>query len=270
MKIDAEVHFWKFDKSTAPPSVRNNKLLSQHYLPEQLSQSLHRNGIDGCIAVVADDSEVDTRFLAELALTHSEIRGVVGWTDLYSLKATDKLQELRQYVAIKGFRIEPAGNEVPSMAVMQKMNECQYRLDLGFKTGGSLDAWNHFIEMHPEQIFILQNSGNPDTRTTPSPVWKTMIRQLAGNPNVYCKTAGLLTGGIDSKTWKPADFFPFLEIIFDAFGPERLLFASDWPFILVSGMYVQWKSLLEKFMEKFSPEDKDMFFGENANRLYRI
>jgi L-fuconolactonase len=270
MKIDAEVHFWKFDKSTAAPAIRNNKLLSQHYLPEQLSQSLHRNGMDGCIAVVPADSEVDTRFLAELALTHSEIRGVVGWTDLYNLKAADKLQELHQYAAIKGFRIEAAGNELPPMAVMQKIIEYQYSLDLGFKAGGSLDSWNHFIQMHSEQNFILQNSGNPDTRTAPSPVWKTMILALAGNPNVYCKTAGLLTGGIDSKTWKPADFFPFLEIIFDAFGPERLLFASDWPFLLVSGMYVQWKSLLEKFMEKFSPEDRDNFFGENANRLYRI
>ena len=270
MKIDAEVHFWKFDKSTAAPVVRNNKLLSQHYLPEQLSQSLLRNGMDGCIAVVSGDSEVDTRFLAELALTHSEIRAVVGWTDLYHLKAVDKLQEFHQYAAIRGFRIEPAGNELPSTAVMQKMNEYQYSLDLSFKDGLSPDAWNHFVQTNPEQTFILQNAGNPDTRTTPSLVWKTMIRELAGNPNLYCKTAGLLTGGIDSKTWKPADFFPFLDIIFDAFGPDRLLFASDWPFLLNSGMYVQWKSLLEKYMEKFSPEDKDKFFGENANRLYRI
>src|SRR6478752_5335858 len=126
MKIDAEVHFWKFDKSTAAPSIRNNKLLSQHYLPEQLSQSLLRNGMEGCIAVVTGDSEVDSRFLAELALTHSEIRAVVGWTDLYNLKAVDKLQEFHQYAAIRGFRIEPAGNELPSAAVMQKMNEYQY------------------------------------------------------------------------------------------------------------------------------------------------
>ena len=56
----------------------------------------------------------------------------------------------------------------------------------------------------------------------------------------------------------------------NTFGVERLMFASDWPFILLAGMYVQWKSLLEKFMEKFSPEDRDKFFGENANRFYRI
>ena len=74
----------------------------------------------------------------------------------------------------------------------------------------------------------------------------------------------------NSKSWKPADFYPFLDVLFDAFGPERLLFASNWPFILVSGMYLQWKSLMEKYMEKFSEEDLDHFFGENASRVYSL
>ncbi len=80
MHIDSEVHFWKYDKSNTNPLIRNNKILAQNYLPEQLAQSLHRNGMQGCIAVAAENLEVETRFLSELALTHPEIRGVVGWT----------------------------------------------------------------------------------------------------------------------------------------------------------------------------------------------
>jgi L-fuconolactonase len=72
------------------------------------------------------------------------------------------------------------------------------------------------------------------------------------------------------KSWKPADFYPFLDIVFDAFEPERLLYASDWPFLLLSGIYVQWKSLLEKYMEKFTEDDRTLFFGGNAARIYRL
>ena len=103
---------------------------------------------------------------------------------------------------------------------------------------------------HPEQSFILQDAGHADTKHAPSKTWETNIRELAKNQNLSCKLSGLFTQG-HRKTWKPADFYPFLEILFDAFGTERLLFASDWPFLLLSGIYVQWKSLLEKYTEKF-------------------
>ena len=72
------------------------------------------------------------------------------------------------------------------------------------------------------------------------------------------------------QNWRPADFYPFLDILFESFGPGRLLYASDWPFILLSGSYVQWKSLLGKFTENLKPEEKERFFGENARRIYHL
>jgi len=80
----------------------------------------------------------------------------------------------------------------------------------------------------------------------------------------------LLTAGSNLKSWSPKDFYPFLDILFESFGTERLLFASDWPFMLLAGIYVQWKSLIEKYMERYLPEDREKIFGENARRLYRI
>ncbi|HEY2347596.1 MAG TPA: hypothetical protein VGH64_01210, partial [Puia sp.] len=106
MKIDAEVYFWKYERQFLHPLIRENKMLRQQYLPEQIAQNLQRNGIDGCVAATAEDAEVQTRFLSELALTHPEIRGVVGWIDLYNEEADEKIQEFQQYTAIKGFRID--------------------------------------------------------------------------------------------------------------------------------------------------------------------
>jgi L-fuconolactonase len=269
MKIDAEVFFWKYEKSIGHSPVRSNKLMQQHYLPEQISQSLHRSGIDGCIALVAEPAEVETRFLSELALTHPVIRAVIGWIDLYQDKSPEKMQAFQTYAPVRGYWIETNNQTPPGPVVMGKLLEYRYSLDisLGMETNpASLSKW---ISSNPEQSFILQNCGNPDARQAPSADWEKTIRDLSKNQNLSCKVSGLLERG-NWKSWKPANFYPFLEILFESFGPDRLLYASDWPILLLSGIYVQWKSLLEKFTEKFSVEDQDKFFGENAERLYRI
>jgi L-fuconolactonase len=269
MHIDSEVHFWKYDKSNTHPLIRDNKILAQSYLPEQLAQSLHRNGMQGCVAVTAENLEVETRFMSELALTHAEIMGVVGWTDLYQEHAADKIQELHQYASLKGFQTEPETTRQPSGAVMELLSVYQYSLDLSLGAAADIPGLNNWIKTYPEQSFVLRNCGNPDGRSLSFSVWENQIRELARNENLSCKVCGLLTSA-RSKSWKPADFYPFLEVVFNTFGPGRLLYASDWPFLLVSGIYVQWKSLLEKFTEKFREEDRDLFFGENAMRIYRL
>ena len=269
MHIDSEVHFWKYDKSNTNPLIRNNKILAQTYLPEQLAQSLHRNGMQGCLAVAAENLEVETRFMSELALTHSEIRGVVGWMDLYDEQSPDKIKELGQYSALRGFQTEPADNPQPPGAVMDLLSEYHYCLDLSLGSGTNTTSLNNWINSYPEQSFILKNCGNPDGRAISFSSWENQVRELARNENLFCKVCGLLTNA-KGKSWKPADFYPVLDVVFDAFGMERLLYASDWPFLMVSGIYVQWKSLLEKYTEKFREEDRDLFFGENAMRIYHL
>lgn len=269
MQIDSEVHFWKYDRENPGPYPKGDKLLAQHYLPEQLTQSLHRNGIQGCIAVVADNQEVETRFLAELAFTHPEILGVVGWMDLYHRLAEDKMRELRQYTPIKGFQITVDLNTEPTAAVMDLLLVYQYCLEISISPATDITALSRWLQNNPEQHFILRHCGNPDTRRPATEEWKNQIRILAKHKNLSCKVSGLLTAA-RGKSWKPADFYPFLELVFEAFGPDRVLFASEWPYLLLAGIYVQWKSLLEKFTEKFAEEDRKLFFGENAMRLYKL
>jgi len=269
MKIDAEVYFWKYEKQFLHPLIRENKMLQQQYLPEQITQNLQRNGMDGCIAATAEDAEVQTRFLAELALTHPEIRGVVGWINLFDAKASDKIQEFQQYASIKGYRIEAKRLASILPSTMELVLTNQYSLDLSTGAESDLSLLKSWVTSHAEQSFILHDAGHADTKLLPSKSWETNIRELAKNQNIACKLSGLFTQG-HRKTWKPTDFYPFLEILFDAFGTDRLLFASEWPFLLLSGIYVQWKSLIEKYMERYLPEDREKIFGENARRLYRI
>ena len=269
MKIDAGVYFWKYAKTFRHPLIRENKIMQQQYLPEQLTQSLHRNGLDGCIAVAAEQEEVETRFLAELALTHTEIRGVIGWIDLYNPDVAEKIQTFHPYVPLRGFWIETGKGSVPEPSVMELLRDYQYTLDISLNKDADMSSLKKWLKDNPEQQFILQDCGNPDTKEAPGSSWETSIRELSKIQNLSCKVSGLFERG-NRKSWTPADFYPFLEILFDSFGSKRLLYASDWPFLQLSGLYVQWKSLLEKFMERYPAEDRDFFFGENAQHLYRL
>jgi L-fuconolactonase len=269
MPVDAEIHFWKYAKNMGPPMVRNNKMLQEDYLPEQIALSLSRNSIDACIAVASEPVEVETRFLAELAATHPILAGVVGWIDLSDTKAIEKIQELSQYPAIRGFQSAAGDVQKLSSAVMTVFSQFQYVFELSLAARTDITLLKKHLDNYPDQYFVLQHCGNPDSKQPPAAEWEMNIRDLAKSKNLFCKVSGLLSSS-NAKSWKPADFYPFLDIIFDAFGPDRLLFASNWPFLLVAGMYVQWKSLLEKYTEKYIAEDREKFFGENARRIYRI
>ncbi len=178
MKIDAEVYFWKYEKQFLHPLIRENKMLQQQYLPEQITQNLQRNGMDGCIAATAEDAEVQTRFLAELALTHPEIRGVVGWINLFDANASDKIQEFQQYTSIKGYRVEAKRLASILPPTMEMILANQYSLDLSTGGESDLSLLKNWVAGHPEQSFILRDAGHADTKLAPSKSWETNIREL--------------------------------------------------------------------------------------------
>jgi L-fuconolactonase len=274
MVIDSHVHFWKYNKITYAWIDDTMKTIRKDHLPVHLEPTLKRNGVDGCIAVQADQSEVETRFLAELANTYPFIKGVIGWTDLKAPDAEKKLSELKAYSSIKGIR----------HVVQDEPDDFLY--DASFRSGVSLlknfgftydvliyprqlRAAADFVAAFPELTLVLDHCAKPVIRNKEINEWAAGIRDLASHPDLSCKLSGLFTEA-KWKEWSPADFYPYLDVVVDAFGPGRLMFGSDWPVMLLSGIYVQWKSLLEKYMEKFLPEEKEAIFGGNAERIYGL
>src|SRR6185436_13083431 len=104
MQVDAHVHFWKYNKSRDGWITSDMKILQQDYLPQTLASTLRRNNVDGCVAVQASQSELETHFLTELAKTQPIIKGVVGWIDLQAADLDQRLSNFSQYIAIKGWR----------------------------------------------------------------------------------------------------------------------------------------------------------------------
>ena len=273
MVIDSHVHFWKYDKADLPWIDRSMKMLQKDYLPSNIELTLKRNGVDGCIAVQAVTSQLETRFLAELANTHPYIKGVVGWVDFMSADVAKQLDELKQYPSIVGVRhivqSEPDDflyNEQFRNGIVL-LKEYGYTYDI-LIFPRQLKAAVDFVRAFPDQTFIVDHCAKPNVRNKEMEEWRKGITDLAMFPNVSCKVSGLITEA-EWKNWSPADFYPYLDVVFESFGIQRVMFGSDWPVMLLSGIYVQWKSLLEKYMEKMLPEEKDQFFGLNVMRIYK-
>lgn len=274
MTIDSHVHFWKYDKQRNAWITDDMKILKQDYLPEHLIQSLRRNDVDGCVAVQASPSEYETYFLVELAKTHQEIKGVVGWIDLQNQNTEERLDYFSQYPIIKGWRhvvqTEPDDflTREDFLRGIRALNkyDCTYDILIYHH---QLKAALDFVSKFRHQKFVIDHCAKPDIKTKNMDEWGRLMKEMANHRNVYCKISGLLTE-TNWKTWSAKDFYPYLDVVFEAFGTDRLLFGSDWPVMLLSGIYVQWKSLLEKYMEHYPEEDRQKVFGENARSFYNL
>ncbi len=272
--IDSHIHFWKYDRARYPWIDNNMKILQKDHLPEHVAQTFQRNGVDGCVAVQAESAEFETRFLVELAATHPVIKGVVGWVDLTAKDVAQKLSSFTHHTIIKGYRHIVQSEADDFMLRKDFRNGIAALMDYSYTYDilifpRQLPAAIDLVKSFPEQVFILDHCAKPDIKSHQLTGWKENITELARFPNVFCKLSGLITEAA-WKSWSPKDFYPYLDVVFEQFGAGRLMFGSDWPVMLLSGMYVQWKSLLEKYMQGFITDDRDSVFGGTAAGVYGL
>jgi L-fuconolactonase len=272
--IDTHVHFWKYDKKRDRWITDDMKLLRHDYLPEHVAINFKRNGVEGCVAVQVEQSELETYFLVELAKTHSIIKGVVGWVDLRSDGVDERLDEFSSYSIVKGFRhiAQAESNDFLLRQDFQKgvsaLKKYGFTYDL-LIYHHQMEAAAEFLNQLPDQKLVIDHCAKPDIKNKDINNWRLLIKEMAGHQNVYCKISGLLTEA-SWKNWSAADFYPYFDAVFEAFGPDRLMFGSDWPVLILSGIYIQWKSLIEKYMENFSQEDREKVFRLNAINFYHL
>jgi L-fuconolactonase len=275
MQIDSHQHFWRYDAVRDAWINESMAVLKRDFLPEHLAVELAANGIDASIAVQADQSENETMFLLDLAEKSKRIAGVVGWVDLLSPRVGERLQHFSHFPKLRGFR-HVAQAEPDDRFLAQEnfvKGVAQFR-PFGFTYDilvypKQLPAAIELVARLPEQRFVVDHLAKPEIKSKNTAPWAAQMREIAQNKNVFCKVSGLITEA-DWKHWKADDFKPCLDLVFDAFGPERLMFGSDWPVCLVAGTYRQVKQLIEDYVKGYSQPDKERIFGGNAASFYGL
>ena len=274
MIIDSHQHFWKYDPHRDSWIDENMKTLRRDFLPKDLAPILERNGINGCIAVQADQSEHETEFLLSLTKNNSFIKGVVGWVDLRADNIEERLAHYSSNNLLKGVR-HIVQAEPDDFMLGEKF---KYGISLLTQFGLTYDilvfppqlpATIQFVNKFPSQKFVIDHMAKPNIKKGEMVAWKNNMEELAKSPNIYCKISGLVTEA-DWKKWKKEDFSPYLDLIFKAFGTNRIMFGSDWPVCKLAAEYHQQLEIIESYISSFSSEDKKKIMGENTIRFYNI
>jgi len=132
-----------------------------------------------------------------------------------------------------------------------------------------LPAVIELVRRCPEVRFILDHLGKPDIKAGLRDPWQAHIRALAALPNVVCKISGMVTEA-DHARWTVDDLRPFFETVYDAFGPDRVMFGGDWPVVLLASSYKRWVETVDALTQGLSEDDRRKLWAENAKRVYRL
>ena len=270
MRLDSHQHFWQYRPTEYTWMTDKMEALKQDFLPCDLKPLLDSIPFDGCIAVQARQTPEETRWLLELADQYPFIEGVVGWVDLRSDHLSEQLERFAQHPKLAGVRHvihdEPDDNFMllpefrRGIAQLLDFN-LTYDLLLFPK---HLKAACQLVKEFPRQPFVLDHLAKPKIGARLLSPWKEDLHQLATFPNVFCKLSGMVTE-TNWKQWQPADFHPYLDVVFEAFGPTRLMIGSDWPVCTLSAEYAPMMKIVMDYVPK---ESQDAVLGDNCARFY--
>jgi L-fuconolactonase len=274
MVIDAHQHFWRFNPIRDSWITDEMSAIRRDFLPEDLSPELDACGVDATIAVQADQSEAEAEFLLGLAEGNRRIAGVVGWVDLRAADVERRLEHFAKFEKLRGVR-HVAQAEADDFLVGAEFVRGVGRLAAFGLTYDilinprQLRAAIELVGRLPGQRFVVDHLAKPEIKAKKIEPWAAMMREIAGCANVYCKVSGMVTEA-DWGTWKGEDFEAYLDVVFEAFGAERVMFGSDWPVCLVAGTYAQVKQVAESFVARHLQEAHEKVFGATAAHFYKI
>ncbi|WDF66279.1 amidohydrolase family protein [Flavobacterium sp. KACC 22763] len=273
-RIDSHQHFWKFDPVRDSWIDETMQNIQRDFLPEDLQPLLKENQFEGCVAVQASQSEEETHFLLDLASKNDFIKGVVGWVDLRNENIEDRLQFFSDQKKLKGFRHVVQGEADDFMFGTEfrrgitALKSFNYTYDiLIFER--QLPAAISLVKDFPNEKFVIDHIAKPDIKSGSIDSWKKGIEEIAKYDNVWCKISGMVTEA-DWKNWKPEDLKPYLDVIFENFSVDKLMYGSDWPVLNVASDYNEVVKTLEDYISKFSVEDQNKIWFVNANEFYKL
>jgi L-fuconolactonase len=274
MRLDSHQHFWNYSERDYP-WIPKGSPLQRDWLPADLGPLLAQARLDGSIAVQARQTIEESRWLLNLADHYPLIKGVVGWVDLRSEKVEEQLGELSKHPAFRGVRHvvqdEPDENFMSHPAFRRGIGGLkQFKLAYDILIyPKQLPAAIGLVKQFPDQPFVLDHIAKPPIKEGVLSPWREGVRELAKSPRVFCKVSGMVTEA-SHTAWKAADFKPYLDVVFEAFGEDRLMYGSDWPVCLLAGGYERVFGLVDDYTRQMPGAGRAKFFGGNAARFYGI
>jgi L-fuconolactonase len=217
----------------------------------------------------------ETTWLLDMAEQYGFLRGVVGWVPLTEPAVVHTIEKLAGRTKLKGVRHILHDEPDENYMLRDDFNagiDVLRSLDLAYDIlvfERHLPQTLQFVDLHPNQVFVLDHIGKPRIGEHAVSPWRENIAELARRANVFCKLSGVLTEA-GWKSWTPEDLRPYFETVLEAFGPRRLMFGSDWPVLLLAGSYPQWTEVVMEMISGLSNSEQERVMGGTAIEAYRL
>ena len=275
MVIDSHQHFWKYEPIKHSWIDDDMSVIRRDFLPSDLKKVFEENEVDGCVAVQADQTLAETDFLLELANENDFIKGVVGWADLRSEEIDTVLETYHPHKKLKGWRhiVQGEANHnflmrkdfLRGISFLEKYGYVYDILIFPHQLGATLE----FVKQFPHQRFVIDHIAKPYIKDGFFEGWAVLMKEIAKHENVHCKLSGMITEA-DYDAWTPQQIIPYMDWVLNIFGPNRIMYGSDWPVCLVAGNYAQVKNLVTDFISTLGISEKSAIMGENAIKFYSL
>ncbi|GJI94008.1 amidohydrolase [Duganella caerulea] len=274
MRIDAHQHFWQLaarQGAWPPPELAP---IYRDFHPADLTALLAENGVAATVLVQSMPNEADTRYMLDLADRHSFIGAVVGWADLKAADAPEHIAALAAHPKLRGLRPmlqdldDDRWIDDPALApAVDAMLRHGLRLD-ALVLPRHLPALLAFARRHPELPIVIDHAAKPAMDGAPHAQWRDDMSKLAALPQVECKLSGMVTEA--GAEWTVDQLRPYAQHVLQAFGPERVMWGSDWPVLTLAADYPAWLAASEALLAHLNEAQRAAVFGLNAHRFYQI
>ncbi len=277
MRIDAHQHFWDYEAHPADYVWMRGEYgaLRRGFLPADLAPLLRATGVDGTVAVQARELVGETDWLLELADATPWILGVVGWVDICAPDAEPVIARYAAHPKLKGLRMlihdRPDVEFAVSPAHVRGLgwlarHGLSYDLLLRPE---HLGPATRLVDRLPDQPFVIDHLAKPDIAGGVLSPWREDIREIARRPNVFCKVSALVTTA-DWATWSSFQFAPYLDVLLEAFGPERLMVGSDWPVCTCAASYQRTLAVALEWARQLGAAEADAVLAGTCARYYGL
>lgn len=270
MIIDSHHHFWNPSRGDYK-WMAQKPTLQRNYLPQDFVAIKAQSGIDKTVLVQAADTIAETEYILGLADATDDVAKIVGWIDFENKADLQHLKRLAKHPKFSGVR--PMIQDIPDAEWMHRKDvqwayDAIIDLDLTFDALGfpvHLDPFLKLFQRYPKMRTVVDHCMKPEIINGAFDDWAAKIKLIADETPAFCKLSGLATEA--APGWSTATLAPYIAHILKVFGPDRVMWGSDWPVLNLNGNYPSW---LQTAQACVGQADLAQVFSRTAAKFYRI
>ncbi len=279
MLIDAHQHYWTPQRGDYFWMPKDHPVLDRPYMPHDLAPELKAAGIEKTVLVQAAPTINETEFMLGIADASPSVAKVVGWVDFENKADLKQLERLKYHPKFAGVRPmiqDIADNNWILRPDIQWAFDALVELDLTFDALGFSRHLKNFLTIfkrYPKLRVVVDHCMKPQicdhaTAKDEFKFWSEGMARIASETNAFCKFSALVTEDIEA--WTTERLRPYAEFVLEAFGPERVMWGSDWPVCRLRCEYRDWQQSAKDLTAHYSAENRAQIFGGSAAEFYGI